>query len=471
MSMFVGRVSELAEMEQRWKRGQFEFGIVYGTRRIGKTTLLQEFIKGKNAFYFQARKADEKDNLIAFSREFRKMQGVDEHVSYNSFPDAFDSIVNFSKKQRMILIIDEISYLCQKSKALLSLLQFYIDGAFREAQLMIILSGSNVSFMEEILNNRSDPLYQRATFQVHLGKMPFDEARQFVSELPAEEQAQYLGLFGSHPYYLGMIDHSASFEENVRHLLYSKYGTLLDAPEKIMPTGVSDQNMYNSVLQAVAKGKRFSKEIAEAVGVENNYVAKYLSSLLQMQILEKRESFIRNKKRNYYALSDQLLRFWYRFIFDQREVIQNGFGEILFSEDQEGIEDFIARAFEDVALLWMEEQNRHGRLPVYYGTIRNYVVENSRLNRSVELDGLAEGLGKNSNHLLVVECKYRKTPFSKNMLAHLKESSSLFDAYSTVDYYLISKSGFTDEVAALNDPHIHRITLNDLFPEPKDNRT
>ena len=74
--MFVGRVSELAELEWRWKRGQFEFGIVYGTRRIGKTTLLQEFIKGKNAFYFQARRADEKDNLIAFSREFRKMQGA-----------------------------------------------------------------------------------------------------------------------------------------------------------------------------------------------------------------------------------------------------------------------------------------------------------------------------------------------------------------------------------------------------------
>jgi len=464
--MFVGRVSELAEMEQRWKRGQFEFGVVYGTRRIGKTTLLQEFIKGKNAFYFQARKADEKDNLTAFSREFRKMRGVDEHVSYNSFPDAFDSIVDYSKKQRMILIIDEISYLCQKSKALLSLLQFYIDGAFREAQLMII-----VSFMEELLNNRNDPLYQRATFQVHLKKMPFDEARQFVSDMSAEEQAQYLGLFGAHPYYLGMIDHGASFQENVRSLLYSKYGTLLDAPEKIMPTGVSDQNMYNSVIQAVAKGKRFSKEIAEAVGVENNYVAKYLSSLLQMQVLEKRESFIRNKKTNYYIVNDNLLRFWYRFIFDQRDVIQNGFGDILFSEDQGGIEDFIARSFEDVALLWMEEQNRHGRLPVYYGTIRNYNVENSRLNRSVELDGLAEGLGKNKDHLLVVECKYRKTPFNKNMLVHLQESISLFDAYAVIDYYLVSKSGFTDEVTALNDPHIHRITLNDLFPASIDNHT
>ena len=463
--MFVGRISEMAELEQRWKRGQFEFGVVYGTRRIGKTTMLQEFVKGKPAFYFQARKADEKDNLTAFSHEFRKLQGMDEHVSYNSFSDAFDSIVDCSKKLRMILIIDEIAYLCQKSKALLSLLQFYMDGAFRDAKLMVILSGSNVSFMEGILNNRNDPLYQRATFQIHLEKMPFNEARQFVSDGSHEEQGQYLGLFGSHPYYLGMIDHAISFQENVRRLLYSKYGTLLDAPEKILPVGVSDQNMYNSILRAVAMGKRFSKEIAEAVGVENNYVAKYLSSLLQMQVLEKRESFIQNKKTNYYAVGDNLLRFWYRFIFDQRDVIQNGLGDVMFAEDQEGIADFIARSFEDVALLWMEEQNRKGKLPAFYGTFRNYNVENSRLNRSVELDGLAEGLGKNKNRLLVIECKYRKTPFSMSMLAHLKESVSLFNAYDVIDYYLISKSGFTSDVATLTDPRIHLVLLDDLFQD------
>ena len=461
--MFVGRESELAELERRWASGRFEFGVVYGTRRIGKTTMLQEFINGKKAFYFQARKADEKDNLSAFSREYRRFRKLDEHVRYETFSDVFESIADDANSGRMVLIIDEIAYLCQKNQSLLSLLQFFVDGAFRKAQLMLILSGSNVSFMEEILNNRNDPLYQRATFQIHLEKMPFHEARAFVEDKSIEEQIQYLALFGPHPYYLGMIDHSVSFQENVRQLLYSKYGTLLDAPEKIMPVGVSEQNMYNSILQAVARGKRFSKEIAEAVGVENNYVAKYLSSLVQMQVLERRESFIRNKKTNYSAVVDSLLRFWYRFIFDQRDVIQNGFGEMLFHEDLEGIRDFTARSFEDVALLWLEEQNREGQLPVYYGPIRNYTVENSRLGRSVELDGLAEGIGKQKNHLLAVECKYRKMPFNMSMLDHLHESLSLFNQYEVIDYYLVSRSGFTEDVCAIQDPHIHLVTLEDIF--------
>ncbi len=462
--MFVGRELELAELERRWTSERFEFGVVYGTRRIGKTTLLQEFIKGKKAFYFQARKADEKDNLSAFSREYRRFRGMDEHVRYETFSDAFESIASDAKNERMVLIIDEIAYLCQKSQSLLSLLQFFVDGAFRQARLMLILSGSNVSFMEQILNDKNDPLYQRATFQIHLEKMPFHEARAFVKGHSTQEQVQYLGLFGPHPYYLGMIDHTISFQDNVRQLLYSKYGTLLDAPEKIMPVGVSEQNMYNSILQAVARGKRFSKEIAEAVGVENNYVAKYLSTLVHMQVLERRESFIRNKKTNYYAVADSLLRFWYRFIFDQRDVIQNGFGEVLFREDLDGIRDFTARSFEDVALLWLEEQNRDGKLPVNYGPIRNYTVENSRLGRSVELDGLAEGLGKQKDCLLCVECKYRKAPFNMAMLDHLRESLSLFDQYAVIDYYLISRSGFTEEVRAIHDPQLHLFGLDDIFP-------
>ncbi|MBR2824601.1 MAG: hypothetical protein IKE24_13070 [Clostridia bacterium] len=188
-----------------------------------------------------------------------------------------------------------------------------------------------------------------------------------------------------------------------------------------------------------------------------------MASLVQMQVLEKRESFIRNKKTNYYAVADSLLRFWYRFIFDQRDVIQNGFGEMLFHEDLDGIRDFTSRSFEDVALLWLEEQNRNGQLPVYYGPIRNYTVHNSRLGRSVELDGLAEGIGKQNNHLLAVECKYRRTPFSIAMLDYLRERLSLFAQYDVIDYYLVSRSGFTGDVCAIHDPHIHLVTLEDIF--------
>ena len=97
----------------------------------------------------------------------------------------------------------------------------------------------------------------------------------------------------------------------------------------------------------------------------------------------------------------------------------------MFDECKAEIADFIAHGFEDVAISFLTEQNGKGLLPYYYAPIRNYKVDNSKLGHSVELDGLAEGLGKNSNCLLVVECKYRKAPFSVAMLEQLKESVSV----------------------------------------------
>ena len=456
--MFLGRDSELKELEKRWASGRFEMGIVYGARRIGKTSLLKEFVKNKPAFYFQARLEEEKNNLTAFSREFRAFLGQESNSVYLSFEDALSDVARFARQRKMIFVIDEIAYLCGKSQGMLSTLQYYIDHDFQESGMMLILSGSNVSFMEELLENRNNPLYQRATFRMHLQKMLFSEARAFVTDHFPEEQIEYLSLFGAHPYYLGMIRHDLPLEDNVRELLYTKYGTLTDAPAKVLPAGTSSSPMYHSILKAIAQGKRFSKEIAEAVGQSTGYISQYLNILLETQAIEKRESFIRNRKTNYYTVSDQLLRFWYRFIFDKQDLIELGYGDSIFRADREGIADFLARGFEDTAALWLEEQNLNGRLPCLYEPVRNYIVEKSRLGRSVELDGLAAGYGANAHRLLVMECKYRKAPFDHQMLTHLQESVSIFERYTEIDYYIFSKSGFSDAVADSRDPHLHLIT-------------
>ncbi len=461
--MFIGRNREMNELENRWKSGNFEFGVIYGARRIGKTSLLRAFIKEKNAFYFQARRTTENENLKAFTREFLSFRGIKAHFSFASFEEAFDELADYARNERFVFIIDEIAYLCSRDKHFLSTLQYYVDGKFRDAGMVLILSGSNISFMEDLLTNGSDPLYKRATFQMNIKKMPFSEAISFLHDIPDNDKLKYLAVFGSFPYYLGMIDHSKSFEKNIRELLFSQYGTLVDAPEKIIPSGLSEQQMYNAVLTAVASSKRSVKEIADAVGKEGNYTAKYISSLVDSQVLEKRESFVKNKKLNYYEFSDNLLRFWYRFIFNYRDEIQLGLGESLYGEIADEIDLFISRSMEDVVILYMTEQNLNGNLGRFYHSIRNYRVENSSLGCSVELDGLAEELGrKKPKALLVIECKYRKTPFTLQMFRHLEESVSVLGNYAPIDYWLFSKTGFDEDILTAGNEHIHLMSLLDL---------
>lgn len=461
--MFFGRKDELKELHARFRSDRFEMGIIYGARRIGKTTLIKESIKDERALYFQAKESNEFDNRRSFSMQVNKLLGVPYSVIYPTFSDAFDELIRCANGDSFVIVIDEIAYLANADKGFLSELQYCIDDKFKNTKIKFILSGSNISFMKDLLKDKRSPLFQRSTFQIHVTKLPFSDALQFLQGISNEESVKYLSIFGTHPYYLEMIDKTKSFSDNLKNLLFGKFGTLLDAPDKVLPSASSDQTNYNTILKAIAHRRRSNKDIASYLNKPENFVAAYLPRLVENETIEKREAFNRSQKLNYYEISDNLLRFWYRFIFDKKEEIALGLGAVLYEESRNEIEDFIAHGFEDVALSYLTEQNGKGLLPCYYEPIRNYKTDNSKLGRSVELDGLAKGLGKNNDRLLVVECKYRKEPFSTAMFEQLKESVGIFDGYTAYDYYLFSKSGFTEELRSLNDPNIHFFTLNDLF--------
>lgn len=459
--MFIGRKEELAELSTRFDSGRFEMGVVYGSRRIGKTSLLKEFIKDKAAFYFQAKESSELDNRTAFSIEVNKVIGVPYSFVYPSYSDGFDALLKYAEGKPFVIVIDEIAFISQSDKGFLSELQFNIDHKFKATEVKLILSGSTISFMKDIIKDKTGPLFQRSTFQMHVKKLIYSDALAFLDGLSAEDKIRYLSIFGEHPFYLEMIDKSRSFDENVFNLLFSRFGNLIDAPNKVLPSASKDQNTYNTILKAIAHRRRTNKEIAEYIGKDPNYVAAYLPRLIDNEIIEKRESFNRNQKMNYYEISDNLIRFWYRFVFDNREEIEQNMGKVIFDENLSEINLFISVGFEDVALSYLTERNVKGELGCYYEVIRGYKVDNSKLGRSIELDGLAKGIGKAKNRLLVAECKYRNKALSLAVLEHVRESLSVFSA-EYYDIYLFSKVGFADDLLALNDPLVHLISITDM---------
>jgi len=458
---FIGRREKLAELERRFNSGRFEMGVVYGSRRIGKTRLLKKFVEDKAAFYFQAKESSDLDNRTAFSAAVNKLIGVPYSFVYPSYSEGFDALLQYADGNPFVIVIDEIAFIVQSDKGFLSELQFNIDHKFKDTEIKLILSGSTISFMKDILKNKRGPLFQRSTFGMNIKKLVYSDALKFFDGLPAEEKVGYLSIFGERPFYLEMIDKSMPFEENIINLLFSRFGNLVEAPDKVLPTASKDQNTYNTILKAIAHRKRTNKEIADYIGKEPNYVAAYLPKLVDNEIIEKRESFNKNQKMNYYEISDNLIRFWYRFVFDNREEILQGMGKVIYEASKEEISLFISAGFEDVALSYLTEKNIKGELGYYYEVIRGYRVDNSKLGRSVELDGLAKGIGKAKNRLLVAECKYRSKALSRAVLEHVTESVSIFPS-EYYDIYLFSKSGFADDILSVKDPLIHLITVEDM---------
>lgn len=454
--MFVGREKELSELNKRYNSGRKEFGVVYGRRRIGKSAIITHFLDGKNGILFQAKKDNAYGNLRSFSYALNKVLHYPKHYVFSEWEEAFDAILEYAKNERFVLAIDEYPYIIEQDSSFPSILQEFVDRA--GDNIFVLISGSDVSLLKKEIKDHASPLYKRRTFEMAITQMPYNEALTFLSEVDDENKCNYLALMSTFPYYLSAINTKLSFEDNIRNLLFNQYGTFFTLPDQLLSNSTKIQDVYNAILAAIAHRKRTNKEIADYIHEEDAKVAKYLLTLLESELVIKCETFMGNKKTNYYEIGDPLLKFWYAFIFENQERIKTN-GEMVYQEEKIQIQQFICHGFEEVCRLYIQQLNEDGRLTEIFPKPRVYRVEKSKLGRSIELDGLA----LSNDTMLVIECKYRSIPFDKEMLEHLQESVSVFAEKYKSKYYVFSKSGFTEEVKQLEDDNLNLLDLNDLI--------
>jgi hypothetical protein len=257
------------------------------------------------------------------------------------------------------------------------------------------------------------------------------------------------------PYYLSAINTNNTFENEIKRLIVNEYGPFFNLPENVLSKS-NKPDIYNAILFAIASRKTNISDISSFIKEETGKVSKYLTTLLESEVVGKRTTFNGNKKNNYYVITDPLLKFWYKVVYpNQSRIIINP--DLIFDEIKTDLYQAIEFGFEDVSLLYLNKLNRTGKLGRVYPEIQTFKADNTRLGRSVEIDGLSEQDG----HLLVVECKYRKVKFTLEMFQHLKESDSIFNKNLIREYYLFSKSGFDEKIK--ESTNIRLIDLNTLL--------
>ena len=171
--MFIGRNFELAELNRLYDTDTFQFAVIYGRRRIGKTTIINEFIKDKEVIYFTGVESNEKQNLANFSRSIIEYEtGQEAELIYPSFQSAFEQVFRLAQDRRLVLVIDEYPYVARSARSLASTLQMLIDKNREQSKLFIILCGSSMSYMEDEVLSYKAPLYGRKTAQFKI--QPFD---------------------------------------------------------------------------------------------------------------------------------------------------------------------------------------------------------------------------------------------------------------------------------------------------------
>jgi AAA+ ATPase superfamily predicted ATPase len=439
--MFVGRRRELNKLHEMYGSDKFECAVIYGRRRIGKTMLINEFIKGKRAIYCTGLETTDRENLENFSRSIMTaLPGVEIDAVFPNYRAALDSLYEMSKDERLIMVIDEYPYLAAAYPGISSLLQTQIDGKFKGGKLMLILCGSSMSFMENQVLGYQSPLYGRRTAQFKILPFDFFETLCYYKNFDPYETAVVYGVTGGVPQYLSLIDDSLDVGENLRRNFFDPNAFLFEEPANLLKQEVREPARYNAVIRAVATGSSRVAEIASKADMETGACTNYLKNLIALGIVRRETPAAETSTRKtIYTVSDSMFRFWYRFVPGNAALIHSGMADRLWQRVEPQIPSFMGGVFEDICKQWLWRENIAGRLPVPFTGMGRWWGNDPIGKQEAEIDILAVS---DEDSALLAECKWTNEKADAGVLEALLRRSELF-RYRKKCLYLFSKSGFT----------------------------
>ena len=441
--MFIGRERELSKLNKMYQSEMFEFAVLYGRRRVGKTTLIREFMQDKDGIFYMSIEGTKKENLQGLSKAVLSQDGLEQNTAqFQDFEVLLEYIDDLAKTgKRMIIAIDEYPYLAASYPSISSMLQSHIDNCWKDSKLFFILCGSSMSFMEEQVLGYKSPLYGRRTAQLKIHPFTFFEAKKMLSDFSKEEQAILYGVCGGIPEYLSRVSMKLSIHENLIQLFFEESGRLFEEPVNLMKQELKEPMSYHSIISAIASGASKVNEIATKTGLETSGCSNQLSSLISLGIVCKETPITESEfsRKTLYRLADSMYVFWYRFVRPNISSISRGVGEQIYEAVViPQLNDFMGEIFEEICQQYLFLPDVYETLPFPVGKVGHWWGNNPKKKCQEEIDLMSVYEDK----FLIGECKWKNEKTDVDVLETLIRRSNLFH-YKKVHYYLFSKSGFT----------------------------
>lgn len=463
--MFYCRNEELRKLNKRYDDSKFECVVIYGRRRVGKTSIINEFCKGKPTIFFSALlEGTAKDNLKTLSRAIYAYKEPDaiEGPEYNSFDSALDEITRLAEKERIVFVIDEYPYLAKSYPSISSRLQHLIDHKWTDSKLYLILCGSSMSFMENQVLGYQSPLYGRRTGQFKIEPLTYKETAMFNPELDNVTNSFVYGVTGGVPHYINKLNVQDGFKNALTNNFFDSSAYLFEEPANLLKQELREPAVYNSVITAIAEGASHMNEISTKTGIETGPCSKYLSVLINLGIVKKEMPMTeKTSKKTIYSIADPFFRFWYRFVPNNMAAILSGRMEKIYDKAVcAHLNDYMGLVFEKMCsdyLLYYADESEFQLVDIgqWWGTD---IVE----RKQIQIDLV--GSTNNKNEYLIGSCKFKNEAIGIDELELLKKYANVFGKGKTYHYYIFSKGGFTEGLKALADKgEVKLITLDDMY--------
>lgn len=464
MEKFYCREEELRKLNKRYHAGDFECIIIYGRRRVGKTTLINEFCKDKPTIFFSALNTTEIENLESLSKSIMNYERPDMDVTpeFKTYDAALDELTALSMHERIVFVIDKYPYLAKAKPSISAMLQHIIDHKWNNSKMFLILCGSSMSFMENQVLGQESPLYGRRTEQFKIAPLDYKESAVFHPDLSTEDNALIYGITGGVPHYINKLGVKESVDEALLDNFFDRSSYLYEEPANLLKQELREPAIYNAIITAIAQGASRINDIALKTGQENSVVSKYLGTLIDLGIVKK-ETPVTEKigKKTIYELADNFFRFWYRFVPANMSAIDSGRIQKSYANTiKKNLPDYMGLTFEHMCrdyLLYYEKE-----LPIELNQVGQWWGTDNKNKKQVQIDIV--GTPVEGDEYIIGSCKYRNEKIGLDELELIREYAQVFGKGKKYYYYIFSKGGFTEGlIQAKNRGEVRLIGLDDLY--------
>jgi AAA+ ATPase superfamily predicted ATPase len=437
--MFVNRDKELQTLEDEYQKDSFAFSVLYGRRRVGKTTLLKKYIKNKDAIYFLVTLESKPvvikkfQTLVAEYFEDDFLKGVE----LKDIAQLFSYIASKKYDRKLIIIIDEFQYLAKIESSMPSQFQYIVDEILKTQNIHFIVCGSIISMMYEQTLSYSSPLYGRRTSAIKLEALEFDHLKEFFPKKTQTELIELYSVLYGVPKYLEVFQSQDDIFTAIEKNILSSATYLYDEPRYILQNEVNEPLTYFSILEVIASGEHKLGHIASKLEKNVQNITSFMTKLIELDIIYKdvpiTEKNPQKSKKGLYFIKDNFFRFWFLYVLPYKSQLEIGNVSYVMKKIKENFSGYVSKTYEDLAIAY---------------TLRKFEV--LKCGRWWSKDEEIDIVGVGDDFLIVGECKYSNKKVGIDILKALQIKANKIELKLPIkNYILFSKSGFTDALLSL----------------------